>query len=378
MDKAIDVVVTTKKQRSSNLELFRIVSMFLIVLHHYVVNSNVIINALATPTKLNSILALLLGAWGKMGINCFVLITGYFMCKTNITLKKFMKLIFEIEFYRIIIYIIFLATGYETFSFTRIVKVLLPVSRVDNNFTGCFLLFYLCIPFLNCLIKNLNEKNHIKLLLLVGFIYIVLGSIPKIGVTMNYVSWFIVLYIIASYVRLYPKKKFDSAKIWGLLSLLFVSMSVVTVVGALIAPRIGQVLSYYFLSDSNKILAVATSFSLFMFFKNLKMGNSKIINTIASTTFGVLLIHANSDAMRTWLWCDVLKNEECFGSKYFVLFAIASTIVVFAVCALIDYCRIIFIEKLYMKLWDKIEPKITNKFKIVEEKICKKLHIGEQ
>lgn len=379
MDKTIDVVTPIKKPRSSNLELFRIFSMFLIVLHHYIVNSNVIINALATPTQLNSILALSFGAWGKMGINCFVLITGYFMCKTNITLKKFMKLIFEIEFYRILLYVIFLATGYEAFSIVRIIKVLLPVTSVRDNFTGCFLLFYLCIPFLNYLTKTLNEKNHIRLLLLCLFIYTILGSVPKIDVSMNYVSWFIVLYVIASYVRLYPKKLFDSTKLWGILSLVFFVSSIGTViVGALIAPRVGQVLSFYFLSDSNKVLAVALSVSLFMFFKNLKIKNSKLINNVAMTTFGIFLIHANSDAMRNWLWRDTLKNAEYFASKYFVLHALASVVVIFIICSLIDFIRIVFVEKYYMKLWDKIEPKIVNKFKKIEEKICKKFNIGER
>lgn len=70
--------------------------MLLIVAHHYVVNSGLtaadgpIYNA---PTSAHSIFLLLFGAWGKIGINCFVMITGYFMCRSKITAKKFAKLI---------------------------------------------------------------------------------------------------------------------------------------------------------------------------------------------------------------------------------------------------------------------------------------------
>ena len=76
------------KRRSSNLELFRIITMLLIVAHHYVVNSG--LTATDGPIFSNllswkSIFLLLFGAWGKTGINYFVLITGYFMCKSNIT-----------------------------------------------------------------------------------------------------------------------------------------------------------------------------------------------------------------------------------------------------------------------------------------------------
>lgn len=36
------MVATIAKQRDSNLELFRIISMFAIVAHHYIVNSDIL------------------------------------------------------------------------------------------------------------------------------------------------------------------------------------------------------------------------------------------------------------------------------------------------------------------------------------------------
>lgn len=65
--------------RDSNLELFRILSMLVIVAHHYVVNSGLLecIDA-QTKLQLKDYFSLLFGWGGKTGINCFVLITGYF------------------------------------------------------------------------------------------------------------------------------------------------------------------------------------------------------------------------------------------------------------------------------------------------------------
>ena len=86
------------KVRNSNLELFRIMTMLLIVAHHYVVNSGLAAVGgpiYADPTNPRSLFLLLLGAGGKIGINCFVLITGYFMCQSSITPKKFVKLLGE-------------------------------------------------------------------------------------------------------------------------------------------------------------------------------------------------------------------------------------------------------------------------------------------
>ncbi len=59
--------------------------MLLIVAHHYVVNSGLTLDtspSYQNPMDVKSLFLLVFGAWGKVGINCFVLITGYFMCKT--------------------------------------------------------------------------------------------------------------------------------------------------------------------------------------------------------------------------------------------------------------------------------------------------------
>lgn len=76
-------------QRDSNLELYRIIVMLLIVAHHYVVNSDVGNLIAADPLAINSLFLRLFGMWGKTGINCFVLITGYFMCQSKITIENF-------------------------------------------------------------------------------------------------------------------------------------------------------------------------------------------------------------------------------------------------------------------------------------------------
>ena len=73
--------------------------MLLIVAHHYVMNSGISELMLDNQLAFKSIFFYLSGAWGKTAINCFVMITGYFMCTSRITLKKFIKLIFQIEFY---------------------------------------------------------------------------------------------------------------------------------------------------------------------------------------------------------------------------------------------------------------------------------------
>ena len=93
----------TENKRNSSIELLRILTMICIIAHHYIVNSGVL--SQITPMSVlsaNSLFALIFGWGGKTGINCFVLITGYFMCKSDISIKKFLKIFLEIEFYELL------------------------------------------------------------------------------------------------------------------------------------------------------------------------------------------------------------------------------------------------------------------------------------
>lgn len=77
---------------------------------------------------------------------------------------------------------------------------------------------------------------------------------------------------------------------------------------------------------------------------------------LAASAFGVLLIHANSDTMRQWLWRDTLDNVGHFEGNIY-LHAICSVVVVYTVCTLIDFVRIQFFEKRFFKKYDSIAAK---------------------
>ena len=218
------------KQRESNIELFRIITMILIIAHHYVVNSGLTGTdgpIYADPLSWRSIFLLVLGAWGKIGINCF----------------------FEVMFYRVAFAVVFLIAGY--LSIMDFIKAFIPIRNIGNGFISAFLMFYLLIPFLNILIHNMTEKQHLLLLLWTGFTYVFLGTVPFMSVTMNYVSWFSVLFIIASYLRLYPKPCFSKATMWGWLTLLCVVLDVISVLACIwLGSRLDRNMAYTFVTDS--------------------------------------------------------------------------------------------------------------------------------
>lgn len=349
-----------KKPRSSNLELYRIISMLMIVAHHYVVNSGLFAAGgpmVSNPTSVNSLYLSIFGAWGKVGINCFLMITGFFMCTSNISVRKFIKLLLQIYLYKLLLFPILLIAGYESVSCMRIIKLLMPVwSFSTGNFVSCFIAFWLTIPFLNVLIRGLNKRQHVLLILLLLCFYTVFGSIPKFDVPLNYITWFGVIYFIASYFRLYPQPIFERRKIWGVLTILTILLSIASVVVVQFFYGLkGFEYSYFFVRDSNKILAVAFAICSFLWFKNLNIRYNKIINAFGAATFGVLLIHANSNAMRTWLWVDTI---DCVGHYALpigelILYSVGVVLAIFVVCNLIDQLRINTVEKWFFKWYEK-------------------------
>ncbi len=342
------------KQRDSNLELFRIIVMILIVAHHYVVNSGLYGVIKQDPTSTKSLYLFVFGMWGKTGINCFILITGYFMCKSKITLRKFTKLLLWMYFYRIVIYLIFCASGYSNFSITIFLKKFIPFYNITDGFTSCFLVFFLTIPFLNILIRNMNKRQHLLLLILSLFIYSVWAKVPTIKVNMNYVIWFDILYLISSYIRIYGFFEKIGYKKWGWITLLSILISISSVLAIIIWDLSAP--AYYFVSDSNAILAVIVGVCSFMFFKTIPIKYNKWINAFGASTFGVLLIHANSDTMRHWLWKDTLNNVGHYADNIY-LHSIISVLCIFLICSIIDHIRLRFIEKPLFRVLDNFMAK---------------------
>ena len=373
----------TRNQRQSNFELFRILTMLLVIAHHYVVNSGIAAAdgpIFENPTSLHALWILLWGGWGKTGINCFVLLSGWFMCEKDITLRKFLKLLCEFMFYRIVIAAVFWLTGYEKISLTGILDTLIPVREISDGFTGAYLVFFLFIPFLNILVRNLTERQHLRLLALLAFMYVFFGTFrPVFSVAMNYVSWFAVLFLAAAYIRRYPKKFFEGTGRWGIIAGCFMLLSALSVIaGAFVSKRIGKTYYYVAVTDCNTLLAVCTGLSLFLFFRNLRMKPNRFINAVAATTFGVFCIHTCSDSMRQWLWGDMLKNIEYFSRPVGYLHILWAVAAVFTACALIDALRIRFIEKPFFGALDKKLPGWTARWRKAEDRLADRWNIGNE
>lgn len=251
--------------------------MLLVVAHHYVVNSGL------TGTndgifKLDvgkTAFYLLFGAWGKTAINCFILITGYFMCKSQITVKKFVKLLAEVMFYHIVIGLIFFLTGYEPFSIKGFISMFFPVREVGQNFTGCFLIFYLFIPFLNILIHNIDEKKHLLHFgTLRNYIYL-FWNIPQGNNELCFMVYG-ALYNSIIYQTL-SEAMVHQNEVMGRLTALSIFVSVLSIACcAYFSSLLGLGSAYSFVQDSNTFLAITNGVCSFMFFNNFESAAEQI------------------------------------------------------------------------------------------------------
>ena len=339
-------------QRQSNIELLRIFALLLIIAHHLVVHSGLLAPYGPIHTNPNSLLnnvLIVLGAYGKTGINCFVLISGYFYCKQSFTLEKYAKLFLEVLFYRVLIHIIFLSSDLEFFSALDYIKIVLPFSSIGTLFVDSFLAFVIFIPFLNKLVQNITKKEHAFLTIVLLFLFTVLGTIKIPGIRisiMNYVSWFIVLYFTSSYIRLYPIKFFQNT-----LFLLTTSITIflLSTISVLYCFNNNWKDPYYFVADSNAIFAFLLGLSLFLLFNSIKIPFNRIINTFAAGAFGVLLIHDHSVTMQRWLWNDFLNIANQYNKPHVLLLYAIYICSIFVICSLLDQIRIHLIEKKLFK-----------------------------
>ena len=195
------------KQRDSSLELLRIVSMLLIIVHHYAVHGFLLKGEFAIfPLTLNKLIILFLSLGGKVGVNCFVLISSYYLVDSKIKLRKILEIFLKVIFYSwivlLLLYILkynYLIAGGSIIIIKEFIKAILSPLK-GYWFISCYLLLYISSPVLNKLINQL-DKNEFKIL--ISTMLIIFCCLKSIGINLYYSNyiWFILLYFISSYIK---------------------------------------------------------------------------------------------------------------------------------------------------------------------------------
>lgn len=343
--------MSNEKNRQSNIECLRILAMLLIVAHHFSVHGGG--NFLEQFTT-NYVWTEFISSGGKVGVNLFVLITGYFCINKNPKISNIIFLWLNTFFYSTSLYLIFLCFGRE-FNLSECIKAFIPFTFNQYWFVTCYATLFILIPFINIFTRNATKEQYFKLLVILLVLWSVIPSlifIPPLYGNKWYFSslgWFILLYLVSGYIRLYGlTRKITNKKLFTITGImLFVIF--VWIIFCNIQFSIGNTWwrHLFYFSEMNSITIFLISVSIFCLFLKIQVNNNYIINFIASCMFGVYLIHDNN-YVRPWLWKNFweVSNHMSIPSLKFILWSIYVICTTFVIC--------IFIEALKKLLFNKI------------------------
>jgi surface polysaccharide O-acyltransferase-like enzyme len=357
------------KKRDSNIELLRIISMLLILAHHFSVHGG--FNILKTSFTINRLWIQFLQFGGKIGVNIFVIITGYFLITSKgIKISKVLKLWLQLFFYSVSIYTLFVLTGVEVVSIKGIIKNVLPVIFTRWWFASTYFVLYLLSPYINKILNSFSKREYHRFLALLTLFWCIIPTFTTNSFQSNPLIWSIYLYSLAGYMRLYGL--LNTVKTGTCLLTSFV-VSLLTYLSAVVFDLLGLKISafsehatYFF--EMQKLPILIISVLLFLGFSKLNIGSIKLINIVSSATFGVYLIHDNA-YVREFLWQILFKNASYAYSDKLIPYSIMVIILVYIACTVIELIRIYIIEKSYMSMVNNISEKIEMSIDKFAEKI---------
>lgn len=351
--------------RNSAMELLRIISMIMIVFHHFAVHGGFEFGATLSVTHFWYNLIVM---GGKIGVNIFVLISGYYLIDSDKkifdNINKIIKFVGQVWFYSVGIFLVGILTGIADLNIKDIIKTFFPITFSRWWFASTYFVLYLIHPYLNKLLHSIDKSLYQKLLLLLVVCWSIIPTFTSSSFQSNSLLWFITLYAIAGYIKLYGLNKKFSTKHY---SLMFLALLILTYSSSIVLTVLGNKWNFFtsyitYFYGQEKLTVLLISLCLFMCFSTLKMNYHKSINTLASATFGVYLIHDNK-IIRKLLWIDWFKNAQYQESLFLIPYSIIVVVIVYAICSLVDLLRLNIVEKPFMKIVKRYSGKVIAPFK---------------
>lgn len=291
---------TQIKQRQSNIELLRILTMLGVIVLHY--NNPIIGKGLEYAQGFNYIFLSFMESLCICAVNIFMLISGYFMCKSSTrNLIKPLSLIIEVIFFSIAQYVVSVLFGSTIFSWGDLFKSLIP----NNYFVILYITVYFLHPYLNWLFVEKTEKQKKEMLFILIGLFSVWPTIVDLFSEITGTQWnglssiglygsqwgysivnFILLYIVGAYFRF--KKDEDKESIQKLL--IYILFCTILLTGW---SEINDFTGYFTEKSAweycNPIMILQASL-IFRLFKKFNLKYNKIINRLAKACFTVFLL----------------------------------------------------------------------------------------
>ena len=326
------------------MELLRIIAMALVVLVH------LDFWALGYPTRKMCTTDMQHAAYqyfveffALVCVNCYIFISGWFSIKPKF--KGFASLLFQIFFYNILIYLICAFTGNVPLS---IKPFIYHLNVFTHWFIPSYIGLYLLSPILNLFMENASKRQSLITVGAFVLLDVFLGWVHDyLGFNGGYsLLHFMVIYLIARYIKMHGGKLFSLNKKWDMLVYCIISTLVplIVVVSFYQAPSLWKVAGKLFWYNNPLIIVSSVYFSLFFTKLNFQ---SKFVNTVGASSFAVFLIHTD-DLLHHWCITDFSRN--LFYGHNVLFFSVAAVLLIvalFAAALVLDYIR--------RRLWFKIQ-----------------------
>ncbi len=325
------------KVRESQFELLRIVAMAMIIMVHF--NGVAVEKFLPLTNHSFSQLwgAELLESVAIIGVNLFVLISGYFGIR--LTAKGLLKYVLWVLWYSVLLYLIVCCFYPQLFLPKYTEYAVNGISHSSQWFVTCYFYLMVLSPIINGMMERTTYRQHLMIAAALTVINCGCGwwlqmVFNETGYTVYHMIFIYCLgWVLRETLQRYPRFP------WMAVSVVCYVLSV----GAVMLMM--QHLKYFKVIGYNNPVIVLESIAFFVIFAQFSFKN-RFINWVASTSFAVYLIH-----MHFSVWPHVLRPMlsniyDTYSGDGYAIISAAIGVAVFVICTLVDKPR----EWLFAKL----------------------------
>lgn len=337
-----------QKARQANMELLRIIAMCMVVVLHYLIKGEAAVSLVENFTALNIVLWLV-KAFCIVTINVYVLLSGYFLLEAKWKVSRLFEIWFQVLFYSVGVPAFCRVFGIgevRQWGVYDWLNVLFPVQMEHYWFITAYVVMYLLIPVLSIGVKGITRKQHQCVIAGLLLVFSIPKSILPIYIpTDRYgydFGWFICLFVIAAYLRLYGIPFLNSKK--KALTIYLVSVIGIWGISVVCAVLTRNGLPFAYMMDMaycyNHLLVLAASVALFSAFTYVKVPQGKfseVVCRIAPYTLGVYLLHENLAIRTKWQFFAGIEHVRDGGEIFPHM--VVTVIAVFAAGVLVDFVR---------------------------------------
>lgn len=355
------------QQRNYGVDLFRIVSMIMVVGLHVLGRGGVL------GAAKGDFPAYALSWWIETAcygaVNCFALVSGFVGLRSRHKFSNLAYLWIQVVFTMLLMQTVDFIFVSKTFSRGKLLVSFIPIfSRYYWYFTDYAILFLL-MPMLNAAVNNLSKKTISIMIMLVGAIFCASAFFPgpvfekdPFQIHSGYSAmWLAYVYLIGAFVAKYGL--FEKLK--SVFFLLIYFGSVTLAWGSkFLLERLPDIVTHYISANSlikyNSPLILISALALLLFFvrlNNMPRFVCGIIGFVSPLTFGVYIIHLHE---LVWEWLAkrfVFLTEQPL--HIMLLGIVAAIAAIFVGCMILDCARHYLFKLLRVrKALNAIENKI--------------------